>query len=533
MQPTELSGQALKKWALWLALITLCGGLLRAYGINDHWKSKDHYNFGGPLHSRFTFCIRHSPWAESRGRMHTGCSAEGEIALSPLVDELAPAAKEKALGLHESKPFEPVYYLNHPPLYPLVMAAATELLGEHEWVFRSVTLVFSILNIVLIALLVLRLTRKTTLSLFAASLQAGFLGTIYFGTHVDYTNEMHATFIILCTYAVVAEAWGLAALCGLIAGFNDWPGYMILPGLWFVSYLLKQGRAATTAALIVMPLAIVGFATYLVGVEKIIDLFHRRLLHSGHVAEPHSMTEWLAFPFEWARTLFVTHSRLLGPLPFALAVVTLAQMLTRAMARTRAHGQTLLSELLKMLREQPVARVLFLMASNMVIISVIGAPYVMLHPFWFIPTLSFWAILLACTDVPTEIAQPKLNRALFGLTLFIAAAFYPYGIYKSDPAFDVCASAVIALSALVVLAALFGPSRLRVRLSLAQAIQIGLALTLAGNFMEVVNYRTEPATDHNFCLQALTAYLESGTKVDLGPEPSLSRLYYCRAIPTQ
>ncbi len=77
-----------------------------------------------------------------------------------------------------------MFYKNHPPTYVYAYWGLVKLLGDYEWVYRSFTLIFSVLNIFLIFQIAKLVWKDETKASWAAFFQAFFLGTVYFGRRV-------------------------------------------------------------------------------------------------------------------------------------------------------------------------------------------------------------------------------------------------------------------------------------------------------------------------------------------------------------
>jgi hypothetical protein len=521
-----------KHWLLGLILIALIGLLLRSYGLFAPWGVKDHYNFGGPFFSRFVFCLSHSDWSETRGRIHTGCAAERDIALSPLIDELTEDRRSKLLAHQNSfravtGEAHPSYYLKHPPFYPWLLYYTTHYLGNSEWVFRAVTLIFSVLNIFLVGLLGRRVFQSNIAGLFCATLQAGFLGAIYFGTHVDYMNEINATFILLGVFFALSARWTLAVGAAVVGGLIDWPGLLILPPLFLLSVIRKDGRVITFLGNVAVPIIVFAVAAFLMGTEQVVTFFVERVFASNHHAEVTSSTSGgAAFLVTYFKILIKVHSRLLGPILFAAGLWVGVKYIG-------AIKKTGISASLGLLADRQDLQVIFLLGSTTAIIAILGAPYVMIHPFWFVPTLSLWAFVIASGFRPFSASKtgqepifefPTIDaRWPIMVLIVLTAALYPFGIFKSAVWIDLLASLLIISS---VFLSMVGVSR-----CLKPITMVSLAFAIGGNFMQVVNYRTEEPVDKAFCLMALNRYIDQGEGVDLGKNPILARKYYCLGIP--
>jgi hypothetical protein len=525
--------------------IVVGGLLLRSYGLTAPWARADHYNFGGPSFSRYIFCLRESSWKESGGRIHVGCPEERNILKSPLLEYVRPELRARTLELSASTmgsgdtEEERRYYLNHPPFFPWLLTAASALFGEREWVFRSVTLFFSILNILLVGLIALRVLPSPVEregdwpSVYLAMiLQAGFLGGIYFGTHVDYPNEIITYFILLSALSVLSSRWILAIAAGIIGGLIDWPGFFVLPTLAILAWLGKvkttdeeknreliYARVITVIGCVAACVAVFGVASFLFG-EDWLGRMMSRLTNSGHVEGPAIGWHWLLMPFEYVRIVGVWLTRMLGPVFFGLGIAyAFHYPVLSGSANWREALR--LSSIRETLGRSNFARALFVVGAPMAMTSIVGAPYVMLHPFWFMLGLPFWALLLA--GLVSGRSKSRLSKKAVIISVVIAAAFYPFGIHKSGVVIDLVASLTILLSVAVLI------FRLAKDLEPLSKLVVGLAIV--GNFIQTVNYRSEEPVDRDFCLAALESYLTDGRSVDLGVNPSLSRLFYCRGIP--
>lgn len=495
--------------ALWF--IVLFAIAVRTFGFASPWGTKDHYNFGGPFMSRFVFCVTHSSWDETRWRIHTGCPQENDVTLSPLFSKLTPELQQKARSIAPTAtiPTERAYYLNHPPIFPWLLSLSSLAFGEHEWSFRLVTLLFSVLNVLLIFAFAMRLTRSRPTALFAALLQAGFLGGMYFGTHVDYPNEINGTFLLLAALAAVSDRWWLAIAMAFAGASIDWPGLMIIPPLALLAFAQKRGRVATIVGLALCPVFIFTFASFLVGPAEVIEMFNQRLLHSPHGEVIRSNADKLLYPFHFAKAVIGHHTRLLGPIFFAAGLAVLLEG-----ARRIRHARFVFD----WLRANPANAALFLIGSTTVLIMLLGPSYVIVHPFWFMPPLGFWALLIAIKG--RELAP---NRTRDIILIVLAAAFYPYGIHRTVFAIDLAANLLLAAG---VFTAIYLAAKRRPILGAST-----IALMLLANFAETANYRTESFADRDYCLHALEGYIEAGQPLTDGSETTLARSYYCRGIP--
>lgn len=515
----------LKGWFGRLLIVVVLGGLLRSYGITQPWAQKDHYNFGGPWFSRFIFCMDNSDWTKTRGRIFFGCAAENDPKRSPIVNLLDKDSKEKLNAINvpiasELPDSQHTYYLNHPPLYPWLLYGFYKVFGEFEWVFKSVTLIFSTLNILLVGLLAKLIFESEALALAAALLQACFLGTIYFGTHVDYPSEINATFFLLSIFAAIKNRWTLAVILGLVGGAFDWVGFFILPGLWILSIFKKQGLKSTTAGILIAPIMTLGIAAFLKGPKELIQFFVDRLTNSIHhdlIARENKQT--FLIPIKYVTGTISSYTRLLGPIFLAAGLFAMARIFNML---KNTHPQ----ERIKDFKNNTQLQVIFLLMVPTILIATIGAPYLMIHSFWLIPTLPMWAFLVVGLFKENQtlfFPRSEKEKSRFRILIIFALVTYPYGILKTYFYFDLFASLLILTSAILVIYYLRQPSK--------KVFVMTMFVGCLGNFCEVVNYRFEPPLDREFCLDGLKKYLNDGEKIDLGPTPTKAKLYYCRGIP--
>src|SRR5687767_14127830 len=136
VMPTSMSS------AQKLLLILILGFAFRSFGLTQHWRTNDHYNFGGPFMQSFVFCLGQTPFSVSKGIPHRNCDAEYDLKNSPVKNELDPELLQKleTTGTTARKG-DVVYYRNHPPVPYYILLAMTSVLGHSEWVFRLYTLI--------------------------------------------------------------------------------------------------------------------------------------------------------------------------------------------------------------------------------------------------------------------------------------------------------------------------------------------------------------------------------------------------------
>lgn len=140
-----------------------------------------------------------------------------------------------------------VYYINHPPLLPLLLSFSFFVFGESEWSARLVPIVFSLGSILLVFLIVRKLWDKTS-ALYASFLMVFLPMFAYFGRMVN--HEALTLFFVLSviySYLLWLDAYNrkyfLLMSGGLVLGFLvDWPAAYIVPILLLHYFVSVRGR---------------------------------------------------------------------------------------------------------------------------------------------------------------------------------------------------------------------------------------------------------------------------------------------------
>jgi hypothetical protein len=452
-----------------LMLILVAGALSRSYGLFDHWKAKDHYNFGGPFNARFIECLQKTPWSISKGIPHTGCEKNDPAQLN--------------------------FYRNHPPLFYWGLGGWTSIFGNKEWAYRSFTLLFSLLNIFLVFLISRRIwPGDAKKALWAAFFQAAFLGGIYFGTHVDVLAEFTGTFWLLGVLAILLGHWWLAIAAGILSGLTDWPGFFFVGGLVVLAFVLKKNQKTAVAGLVLTGLIILGTMMYLQQTGDFFQWLADKLSAKGY--------ETVVPNYLVILTNLIQHfSRLLGPLFAALGFYTLVMVLKKPQKKDRFF------------------QVVCLLAASSLLLLLVSHKYVSVHIFWLMPVLPLFALL--CAEQSEKF--PPTNKYLFLSFILLFVLFYPYGIYQSSFAHDVVNSLLFCGAALLFL----------VRKAKRNFYIALVFATAVANASQVINYRNEKDSEYVFCLQARLEHRVTGQPVKARRGQTPANTYYCGEVPIQ
>jgi hypothetical protein len=128
-----------------------------------------------------------------------------------------------------------VFYPDHPPLVPLLIAASYRLFGVGEWQTRLPTAIATVAAVAMLYLLLTRFGSRRA-ALIAAALFAATPMTLYFGGQPEVVGMPLGLFILLSTLAYLHfhRQPGLPTFVPLVAAFtlaglSDWPAFLIVP----------------------------------------------------------------------------------------------------------------------------------------------------------------------------------------------------------------------------------------------------------------------------------------------------------------
>jgi hypothetical protein len=142
-----------------------------------------------------------------------------------------------------------VFYPDHPPLVPLLIAAVYVPFGVGEWQTRLPT---SIATLAAIYVLYLLLKRHGTprIALIAAALYAAAPMSLYFGGLPEVVGMPLVLFVLLSTFCYLTfhehpgpRTFMLLVAAFALAGLSDWPAFVIVP-VFLVHFLATRPRRA-------------------------------------------------------------------------------------------------------------------------------------------------------------------------------------------------------------------------------------------------------------------------------------------------
>ena len=483
-----VSADQAKKYFL---IIFALGVLARCYGITDHWKNNDHYNFGGAMMTHSLKCLRSAPLEVTRGLITSECDTD-----------------------------KPNVYVNYTPFFLWGMWLTTEIFGDGEWAHRLFFLIFSSLNILLVYSVAREIwPSKPRLWVFAGFFQSFFLSPMYLGTHMDPITEFTVTPMLVSTLLTLRGSMFWASLWALIAGLTTWIGYFqFLPLVVYSFFNRKNFRMVLTLC---VTSAVVCFGSMMV-LRQTWDIlgFVAQKLTDPEYIRPPSLTEQLLLPVQLVRNFFQSLARLLGPLFAAFALYELIRGSGRPLWRFSK---------IRSLEKEQWAFVLTGLAFFGYMVP--GFKYAMVHIHNYIFAVPMWA-LLASRFLDRTLEGEKSDRFFYVLIVAFIAS-YPFGIYQSSRIHDVINSLALIFSALA-----FGIIHYRRVVasinatSLTKLLLIFTFLTALGNFSQVMNYRNEADSEFPFCEKAREEYNRTGQPIHtLERRTRTKEFLYCRGIP--
>lgn len=467
----------------WLILI-LFGALARFYGLNFHWGTKDHVNYGGAYMTAATRCMKTTPLSVSKAIPHIGCENSN-----------------------------PSYYRNHPPTILLGLWAWTDLLGDHESSYRSFTLIFSLLNILMIFLIGLAVWPHDSRPFIAAAFWSLFLGPIYFGTHIDFITETTVFFVLASAFCALVDHFLLAGVLTLIAGLTAWPGYLMLGPLYIVAFIRRRHFLSLAFMTCLCVAAALATMAYLNQTWDLIDFLKARLVSPQYIKTEQRDS---LLPLRFVKNFLQSMARLLSPLFCLFAFYELFQGEASLFFRRRSR-----------LPLTKYHEALILTGGTGLIYAVIGYQYVMVHIFLYlflIPAMALMCGQYFYSVLTSEYAVPTKTMAFAIALPFLA--LYPYGIFKGSPILDGFNSGLFILLTLLFLGL---KKYLQPRYLLLIVAANGFT-----NFLQVVNYRSDDDHEYAFCEKARDEYARTHAPVKTTERYTMTKdLVYCHGIPIE
>src|SRR5262245_27450131 len=222
------------RFRLSLLAIVLLSLALRAWDLNDPWEygvKRD----GKELH-------------QVNGGFYA-VIAQNYLKFGLRSTALAPVLRGGA-----QQPDEYLYYLHHPPLVGLLIAASFAVFGVSHLVARIPFILLSIAALLGAAHLARRLAGDRV-ALAAALLMAVLPAGAFYGSLVDPQGSLVMGFSVLaaCAHLRFLERGSKAALAlawvlGVLAALTDWPGYFTLGALGVHALIFGRHRLVTLGA---------------------------------------------------------------------------------------------------------------------------------------------------------------------------------------------------------------------------------------------------------------------------------------------
>lgn len=175
------------------------------------------------------------------------------------------------------------YYLHHPPLLHLSVAAIFSVLGEHEWAARAVPIVCSLASLALLWLLICNTLGHRT-AVFCTAILVALPMMLRYGAMVNF-EPVVLTFILLSLLALRywetsgSLLWKWTFFASLLVGmWVDWAMHLFALVL-FAWWMTRPGRPARRLAWAVMGITVFSGLAYLI---------HTQFLRSDALKDLHN-----------------------------------------------------------------------------------------------------------------------------------------------------------------------------------------------------------------------------------------------------
>jgi hypothetical protein len=501
----------------WALLILLLAGLTRSYGITDHWKNNDHYNYGGVSTNVWLHCLNKVPFEFSLGRLVNDCDGPGE----------------------------PRIYGNHSPVFLWGIWGMTKIFGDHEWAYRAWMLIFSLANVWLVFQIGLRVwPTESFKALVPMFFQAFFLSGMYFGTHTENMTELTLTPMLLSSLCALDQRMRWACFWAALAGVTGWVGFFQFGALLAYTWLSRPKSLKTVLWGILAGLVVCGLhLTYLKGQWNWLSFVVKKVTDAEY-AQPKSLLDQILMPVYFATNFFVSQSRLLGPLFASWALYEFSVGGFKPIWITL--WQNLRSRKWSTPNVPPVIVAAILTGLGGFLSTLPGHRIVRVHIFLYVYLMPMWAFLCAHVVLrfyqqiqnPNALIKIFEHRKVYIAISICAPAFYPFGIFQSSRIHDVFNSVFLVLMVIAfwVWFKRFEnePHEKAQDHKLLQHLGAIVLIAGATNFSQVTNYRNEPDTEFAFCEKARTEYEATGQPLKTSERRTRAKEEaYCRGIPIE
>ena len=305
-----------------------------------------------------------------------------------------------------------VYYPDHPPLVPLLIAPIYRLFGVGEWQTRLPTSIATVAAVYVLYRL-LREHASERVALLAATLFAAMPMNLYFGGMPEVVGMPLILFVLLSVSAYLAlhaRPNGRHCLVWIgaftLAAMSDWPAFIIVP-VFLIHFLATQRRRQWPW--------ILAFAAAACAIFSVLYVYIALEAHE---------------PWNWMVPLFKGRSALGVKAPF-----TARQWLATAMAFNRAQhtlpiliasGVWLVTTSIRRHDSQPAATIARILIAWGVLHVLVGRQGVFIHQWWWSPLtpgLAVTAALLIDSIVTTAERHRQYASTVRALALVLVVAF--------------------------------------------------------------------------------------------------------------
>lgn len=477
------------KWKFVFIGLIIYGCLIKFYDIDSPFRRKDHYNWGNVQHTRQAKCLLASPISESKGIPHYSCK------------------DNKAAD----------FYPNHPPTTIWAAAGWMSLLGtQAEWSIRLLFIIFSIGNIFLVFVISKYFGAHPLLPWAASAMQAIFPFGMYYGSHFDYMSEMSTFAVLIAAWSALRGDFFKSHVLTFFSGLISWAGFLGFASLGFSSLLdFKKNKwklLFTIVITMISALIALQLMVYLQQGYSIKSFLEEKMIHPGY--GPKETSNFL-YPFVWFARWIQTHARFLSALLASFMVLELIY-------------RFIIYRPLPWKKRFESFRPWFYICAPGLLFVILGHEFVYLHSFqygYLVPTYSILVASFIIRLIDQESLIVPLSKKWIWIVPFFFTVLYPYGVYKNIIWLDSFDS--VAYLGLVLF---FFVQFYKQLLSQKKLIFILISITLVNSF-QMINWRSEPTLDADFCAKAKLEYAKTGQPVKTNLDYFYTQTFYCGDIP--
>jgi len=323
-------------------------------------------------------------------------------------------------------------YWHHPPLFQILLFYFCQVFGTSEVSFRSVPILFSLGNIILLYLIVLEEVADKRIAEISVILFAFMPMTAYYGRMV--AHESGSMFFILLTFYLYLKHTKSLTKKTLLATYSSfilgtligWPGYYVFIAIFLHVLFYHRNKRMLIKTAIIFLLGVLSFYFTLASLSHFSattwEKVFQELIKKGEVRSQStvSISEFVTLEFERLVGLF----GVVILLTFFIFIYTTGYSIFRTVKEKSFQIHAIFQEILK--KRVLILSLLFLLLGTTHILLFIQGAYV--HEYWmFYLTIGF---IIPCAAIISK-QNREFKQAL--IIFYILISLYTlYNMHKTD-----------------------------------------------------------------------------------------------------